>query len=394
MCIIDSIDRKKLDNLLNNILNYELKQINLLENLDLDKKQIILYGAGKLGDLAIDILKQIKIIPKYIIDRSPKKQGTIIEGIEIISPDSIKKDDKDKSIFAVCTVNSPFGKLYEFLKSCGCKNVVPFFDLVEPYSDILGINNGWICESISQEDKNNIVKIYKGFNDNISRALFLQVLYWRIKREEIVFENARVLVGEKFFPRDIMPQFKKDEYFVDCGAYDGYIINDFLKYCNYNFKKIVAFEPDYENYKALTKYVLSLNSNIRKKIITHNYGIGDKHRRDHFYSGLGEASRFDNKANKSFAELNTIDNILGNENITYLKIHVEGYELKVLKGALKTIEINRPIIGVTIYHDEEGLWEVPKFLMENLEDYLFYNRLHCYCGIASVLYAIPKERVV
>ncbi|BCZ48616.1 hypothetical protein psyc5s11_46830 [Clostridium gelidum] len=380
--------------MLDTILNYK-QEIKLLKNLDLLNNEIILYGAGKLGELAIEILNQIGVIPKLIIDKAPEKRGKLLKGIKIISPDDIDENDKDKSIFAICTVNVPFNELYNFLKYYDCKNIFPFFDLIQGYSKQLGITNGWVCNKLSQDDKDNIIKIYDGFQDDISRALYLQVLYWRIKREEILFKDARVTVGEKFFPKDILHTSKQDEFFIDCGAYNGYIIKDFLKYCNYNFNKIIAFEPDLKNYTELNKYISILDEHVRHKIEICNYGIGDKKEKQYFYSGLGEASRFEDQHNKEIVDLNTIDNIFQNyNNISYLKIHVEGYELKVLKGALKVINNSRPIIGVTIYHNEEGLWKVPKFLMENLQGYVFYNRLHCYCGIASVLYAIPKERIV
>lgn len=395
MTISDSIEKKNLDYLLNNILNCKQVEIKLLNKLELKNRDIVLYGAGKLGELAINLLNQIGITPKFIIDKAPEKRGKLLNAIKIISPDDIDENDKHKSIFAICTVNVPFNELYDFLKSHDCKNIFPFFDLIQDYSKQLGISNGWICNKLSQDDKDNIIKIYDGFHDDISRALYLQVLYWRIRREEIIFKDARVTVGEKFFPKDILPRSKQDEFFIDCGAYNGYIIKDFLKYCNYNFSKIIAFEPDLRNYAELNKYISILNKDIIPKIETYNYGIGDKKDKQYFYSGLGEASRFEDQPNNELVDLNTIDNIFANyNNISYLKIHVEGYELKVLKGALKVINNNRPIIGVTIYHNEEGLWKVPKFLMENLKGYLFYNRLHCYCGIASVLYAIPKERIV
>lgn len=390
---VDSLNRKSLDKLLYNILNYEQEK-PIVENIDLKDKEILLYGAGKLGELAINALNHIGITPKLIVDRSPEKQGKLLNGIKIISPEDIDKNDKAQSIFAICTVNVSFNELYDFLKSHDCIHIIPFFDMIQGYSSELGITNGWVCNKLSQADKVDVLKIYNEFQDDVSRALYLQVLYWRIKREEILFKDAKVTVGEKFFPKDIMPKAKQDEIFVDCGAYNGYIINDFLKYCNYTFKKIIAFEPDYENYSALNKYVASLDNDVNHKIEIHNYGVGEEKGKMYFHSGLGEASRVDCNHSGESININAIDNIFKNDDITYLKIHVEGHEVKVLKGALNVIKKSRPIVGVTIYHDEEGLWKVPKFLMDNLNEYLFYNRLHCYCGIASVLYAIPKEKVL
>ena len=77
---------------------------------------------------------------------------------------------------------------------------------------------------------------------------------------------------------------------------------------------------------------------------------------------------------------------------TYMKFHLEGWELPALKGANRTIREHRPIIAVTSYHNEQGIYELPSWLMENLASYKFIFRLHSWCGTGAVTYCIPLER--
>jgi hypothetical protein len=77
---------------------------------------------------------------------------------------------------------------------------------------------------------------------------------------------------------------------------------------------------------------------------------------------------------------------------TFIKLHLEGAELAALKGARKTLLSNRPIIVATIYHNADGIWRTPLWLMEALPGYRFLFRIHSWCGTGAVIYAIPNER--
>jgi hypothetical protein len=63
-----------------------------------------------------------------------------------------------------------------------------------------------------------------------------------------------------------------------------------------------------------------------------------------------------------------------------------------LKGARQTLLTSRPIVAVTVYHNADGMWRTPLWLMQTLPDYRFLFRSHSWCGTGAVVYAIPKER--
>ena len=53
--------------------------------------EFILYGAGSLGSMAVDLLEKRGLRPEYIVDKSAKGN---IKGIKIISPEEIPDIDK------------------------------------------------------------------------------------------------------------------------------------------------------------------------------------------------------------------------------------------------------------------------------------------------------------
>jgi len=73
--------------------------------------------------------------------------------------------------------------------------------------------------------------------------------------------------------------------------------------------------------------------------------------------------------------------------VDFIKMDVEGHELKVLKGAHETIGAFKPSLALSVYHRGDDLIKLPKFLLELNLDYEFCLR-HCSPGRAeTVLYA-------
>jgi hypothetical protein len=77
---------------------------------------------------------------------------------------------------------------------------------------------------------------------------------------------------------------------------------------------------------------------------------------------------------------------------SFLKLHLEGAELEALKGARELLRRDRPIVAATVYHNADGIWRTPLWLMETLRDYRFLLRIDSWCGTSAVVYAIPNER--
>ncbi len=59
----------------------------------------------------------------------------------------------------------------------------------------------------------------------------------------------------------------------------------------------------------------------------------------------------------------SIDNVVGDDKVTFIKMDVEGAELDSLKGAAKTIKMNAPKLAICIYHKTEDLWAIPKYIL-------------------------------
>ncbi len=50
----------------------------------------------------------------------------------------------------------------------------------------------------------------------------------------------------------------------------------------------------------------------------------------------------------------------------FVKLHLEGAELAALAGGRETLIRHRPVLAVTVYHNADGIWKTPAWLMETL----------------------------
>ena len=88
-------------------------------------------------------------------------------------------------------------------------------------------------------------------------------------------------------------------------------------------------------------------------------------------------------------ETAAIDEIVKDDKVTFLKLDVEGAEMKALQGAKNTILKNKPRLAVCIYHKPEDIIEIPAYLLSLNPDYHFYIRHYKLSYNETVLYAIP-----
>ena len=79
-----------------------------------------------------------------------------------------------------------------------------------------------------------------------------------------------------------------------------------------------------------------------------------------------------------------------NKKPTYIKLDVEGAEMKALKGAEGIISEFKPKLAVSIYHNLEDIWEIPLYLVDKYPFYNYYIRHHDVSTFETILYAVTS----
>ncbi|MGE5467875.1 MAG: FkbM family methyltransferase [Ignavibacteria bacterium] len=76
------------------------------------------------------------------------------------------------------------------------------------------------------------------------------------------------------------------------------------------------------------------------------------------------------------------------ERLDFIKLDIEGFELKALKGAADSIARFRPKLAISLYHKPEDFFEIPIFLKTNFPFYRLHLEHYTIFAEETVLYAV------
>ncbi len=175
----------------------------------------------------------------------------------------------------------------------------------------------------------------------------------------------------------------ENEVFIDAGAYDGNTILDFVNWSEEKYQKIIAMEPLREMKEKIDSMC---KKNNLERIVIEEAAAWDKEE-ELFFTEDRAGSRVETKGNLCI-QGKTIDSLSIKDKVTFIKMDVEGSELKALEGAKQTIQRDCPRLAVSLYHKPEDIIELPYYILELVPDYKFYIRHYTSNWNETVLYAV------
>lgn len=87
-------------------------------------------------------------------------------------------------------------------------------------------------------------------------------------------------------------------------------------------------------------------------------------------------------------QADSLDNVLADERVDFIKMDIEGAEPEALKGAEKLIKRYKPTLAISAYHELEHLWEIPFLIKEIDDNYDIYFGHHMWNMADTVCYGI------
>lgn len=233
------------------------------------------------------------------------------------------------------------------------------------------------------EHQKKTAEIASLFADDFSREVYFSVIKYRMShnpKDVPLFSKH-----DQYFVKDIVPLTDK-EVFIDCGAFDGDTMKDFIKATGGNYQSIVCFEPVEEFHKKLVK------RGAGKNITAICAGVYKESTTLQFNAEAGKGSSISADAvNTVSVPVRAIDDVPECKDATFIKMDVEGSELDALKGARQTILRNKPKLAICLYHKTKDYIEIPNWIHTLVPEYKLYVRHHSFSINETVLYAIPPE---
>lgn len=248
---------------------------------------------------------------------------------------------------------------------------------------------GWIGHHVISPEQ--LLKDYQDYYVLISTTMFQEEIEgFLIKNgwDERKILNPRIVASEwysqQYFDAEIMKPCR-NEVFIDGGCYDCSTDRLFIKWCGGEYKKIYAFEPDVKNYEKCLKEADGIpNFELANK------GLWSREETLCFAGGAEQGSRIieTQEQNVTTISVAAIDDVVGEDKVTFIKMDVEGAELEALKGARKTIMKYHPRLAISVYHKPEDIWEIPAYILSLSGDYRLYIRHYQLSKYETILYAL------
>jgi len=205
-----------------------------------------------------------------------------------------------------------------------------------------------------------------------AKEMYYILLSNKFPKERILNPKHKIIVaqwGKQYF--DVFPA-KENEVFVDGGGYNGDTIFDFLVWTKGRYSKIHVFEPIGKMCKLISERIAEEGID---GVAVHKNALWNK--REKLYFIEGDAGSYQDARGKLNVEGISIDEVIKEDVVSYIKMDVEGCELRALKGASNTIKRNRPRLAICIYHKPEDIIDIPTFILDLVPEYKFYIRHYC-----------------
>ncbi len=367
-----------------------------------NEKNIYLYGNSVYAKEMLDILNQFHIVIKgilvsdgysdadcfynykvYVAENfflNTPEEIVLVAGFNVLVHEQLTEklvaESKVKTIYVLNGCSILWCNSFKFIH--------PKVFLIDNYYQGLIKRN--LNYKYFKENYSSFLETYNWLEDEKSKKTMEDYLRGHIELSNFpmkdVWETADV--DKQYFPEDII-QLSGDEVFVDCGAYTGDTLDNFLRRVK-SFKKYYALEPDVRRYDELKPKLIENVIHIPK-------GAWDK-KEQQYFSLENECGEIADGAGRDYIEVSVdrIDNIIDekSDKITFIKMDIEGAELRALHGAEKVIKKDKPTLAVCVYHKREDLITIPQYIKKLVPDYKLYLRAHFVYASELVLYAVCR----
>lgn len=327
---------------------------NIWSYLAKSDKPIVIYGMGNGSQKIIETIRAYGGEISDIFASDEFVRGHSFLGYKVLKYSDICKKYSDFNV--VIGFASHIDKVLDRIKKISLEH--PTF---APDVPIAG--GGLFTIEYVKENENKFDFVYNRLADEKSRQVYLDIINFKISAKVQYLFNG--FTDKNDIYKNIL-KLNDNETIIDLGAYDGDTIKEFTDFTNGGYRRIYALEPDEKNFAKLLKFTENM-----PEIRAYNIGAWDKRDTLIFDKKAGRNSKLSSSGVS--VEVCDIDSLI-DDNITMIKMDIEGSELKAIDGARKIIEKYTPKLYICAYHRNEDLFSLPMKILEINNNYKVYFR--------------------
>ncbi|WP_432738034.1 FkbM family methyltransferase [Maridesulfovibrio sp. FT414] len=358
--------------------------------------KICIYGVGQGGTLTYEMLTSLRPDLNIAAFADTYKTG-VFQNIPILSPEELSNYNSSFDLILICS--SYATEIRDILEENQITNYF-FFSWPRLHS----------CQFLPEElqhAQNKIQRIVEHLHSQNDKDLFLDLVEFRSINSKIASiytgtENQPIInLNDSEFLNNKYPKHTSARYFdftlletvqnvVQGGVCNGREAVFIIQNCP-QLVRIFGFEAFGTSLLDKKHSEILLNSD---KFFPINKGLWESSGQ-FIFSTLGEIIN-DSKSitEGTSVKVCSLDNEsakLGLDRLDLLFCDIENSELPMLKGAINLIKKSRTQLAISFYHSKHQFLDIPLFLIDNLENYIFkVGHYEPHIG-DSVFYAIPKE---
>lgn len=228
--------------------------------------------------------------------------------------------------------------------------------------------------------------LYGRLGDQRSRLVLTSMLYNWVTFDVEYIRKMKEANYTEYFDLDLV-ECDAEEVVVDLGAWEGDSTLNYVQTYG-KYKKIYCYEIDASSVEKMRENLCGYPD-----IEFRNKGAGNK-------NGIGyidgEPTSTCNKITEQdtgkTVELVRLDDDI-TDKVTLIKMDIEGAEQGALAGCARHIQEEHPKLLISVYHNNEDIWKIPRMIVDMDPDYQLYLRSNgAQWGPAEiVLVAIDKK---
>lgn len=386
-------------------------------------KELVLFGAGELGQEILYMFNNIGINPVCFCDNNLTKEGSEFCGLPVITFETLKNKyhncfvlvstQKHNKVISNQLLDNDFNLEHLF-----CTNSNPSTQMIYMFA-MVGTQN-LLTGYQEQANKQPLLEILVKNTNQIQQA-------WTLledqKSKDLLVSKLTLLASEGDFNcfREFITDFSEplnefggleyegtpeDYYYfhndvynlspheilVDVGAYDGDSIETFIQECEQNrinYEHIYAFEPDPKCFEKLLANTQNITNVTNLKL-----GLWSESKTLHFITSenaIHDQAGIISDKGKFSINVVSLDDYLKGRPVTIIKMDPSGNVIpEALQGAKQTIKQYSPILILGAYHALESIFEIPLLVHSICPDYKLFLRHNTYHLCDTDLYAVKN----
>lgn len=332
---------------------------------------VVCFG---LNENTIKLLEVCKV--DFVVDDG--KVGEEISGVPVVS----KRHVPAGSVIINCSFSIYPYTVFSISQNLKAKKVISLTQIAAfSHHDIIPnfVNETYNCWKDNSE---KLLNLYACLEDKESKSQFLNVSLFRLTGDNCSDYGFSVDFNKQYFEDFISPYAKG--VFIDGGGFTGDTAQGYLNFFSNEYSAIYIFEPDQGNCQQAEEKLSDL-----PEVYIYQAGVSDKNDVLKFCSLNSTFSSFSELGDDDI-EVTTIDEKV-QDRINYLKLDVEGFDFKAVKGAKNHIVNDTPCMAIAVYHDSNHFWQIPEYVLSKNKNYTLRFRHYSEGWSESVIYFLPKR---